>query len=54
MPRVETIGVPSRSYVWIMARTPSIADADYQRLVEFAAAQGYDRKLIGKVPQKWN
>ena len=44
----------SRDYVWIMARTPSIADADYQRLVDFAAAQGYDRKLIGKVPQKWN
>jgi apolipoprotein D and lipocalin family protein len=48
------IGREARDYVWIMARTPSIADADYQRLVDFAAAQGYDPKLIEKVPQKWN
>lgn len=48
------IGREARDYVWIMARTPSISDADYQRLLEFAVAQGYDRKSIEKVPQKWN
>jgi apolipoprotein D and lipocalin family protein len=48
------IGREARDYVWIMARTPSVSDADYQRMLEFAVAQGYDRKLIEKVPQKWN
>jgi apolipoprotein D and lipocalin family protein len=44
----------SRDYVWIMARTPAIADADYQRLVGFVADQGYDVSLLRKVPQRWD
>lgn len=43
-----------RDYVWIMARTPHISDADYQRLVAVVAKQGYDVNLIQKVPQRWN
>lgn len=43
-----------RDYVWIMARTPSIPDADYQRLVKLVGDQGYDVSRIQKVPQKWN
>jgi apolipoprotein D and lipocalin family protein len=42
-----------RDYVWIMARTPAIAEADYQRLVAFAASLGYDAARIQKVPQRW-
>jgi apolipoprotein D and lipocalin family protein len=44
----------ARDYVWIMARTPSIPDADYERLVQFVAAQGYDVSLLRKVPQRWD
>jgi apolipoprotein D and lipocalin family protein len=44
----------ARDYVWIMARTPSIPDADYQRLLQFVAAQGYDVALLRKVPQRWD
>ena len=40
-----------RDYVWILARTPTIADADYQRLVGLIAQQGYDPALIQRVPQ---
>jgi apolipoprotein D and lipocalin family protein len=43
----------SRDYVWIMARTPEIPDADYQRLVKFVRDQGYDVSLLRKVPQRW-
>ncbi len=43
-----------RDYLWIMARTPQIPDADYQRLVAKAVALGYDASRIQKVPQKWN
>ena len=43
-----------RDYVWIMARTPTIPDADYQQLLRFVAAQGYDLSLVQKVPQRWD
>ena len=42
-----------RDYVWIMARTPQIAEADYARIVQFVAAQGYDVARLRKVPQRW-
>lgn len=42
-----------RDYVWIMARTPQIPEADYQRIVAELAAQGYDVTKLRKVPQRW-
>ena len=41
-----------RDHVWIMARTPTIPEADLNRLVAFAAAQGYDPARIQRVPQE--
>jgi apolipoprotein D and lipocalin family protein len=43
----------ARDYVWIMARTPSIPETDYQRLIKIVGAQGYDLGQIQKVPQQW-
>lgn len=48
------IGREKRDYAWIMARTPSIAEAEYRRLVGMLAAQGYDISKVRKVPQRWN
>jgi len=48
------IGRESRDYVWIMARSPQIAEADYERLVAFVASQGYDTAKIRRVPQRWS
>jgi apolipoprotein D and lipocalin family protein len=42
-----------RDYVWIMARTPSISEADYQRLLKIVGEQGYDLKQVQRVPQQW-
>ena len=42
-----------RDYVWVMARTPSIPDADYQQLVGMIGGMGYDVSKIRKVPQQW-
>jgi apolipoprotein D and lipocalin family protein len=42
-----------RDYVWIMARTPEIPEADYSRIVEMIKAQGYDTSKLVKVPQNW-
>ena len=48
------IGRQQRDYLWIMARTPAISDAAYERLVAFAGAQGYDVSRIARVPQRWH
>ena len=40
-----------RDYVWIMARTPTIAAADLERLTAFVAAQGYDTTRLRRMPQ---
>lgn len=47
------IGRDKRDYVWIMARQPTLPEADYRRILEFLAAQGYDTTKIQKVPQRW-
>lgn len=50
----ETIIARSaRDYVWIMARTPTIPAADYDRLVERVRALGYDVSKLNRVPQRW-
>lgn len=40
-----------RDHVWIMARTPSIPEAELQKLINFAGTQGYDVSKIERVPQ---
>ena len=42
-----------RDFVWVMARTPSIPDADYAGIVEQIGAMGYDVSKLEKVPQRW-
>jgi apolipoprotein D and lipocalin family protein len=42
-----------RDFIWIMARTPTISEQDYDRLTEFAASIGYDTSKIERVPQRW-
>jgi apolipoprotein D and lipocalin family protein len=39
-------------YVWIMARTPTIPEADYTRLRGMVADMGYDLSKLQKVPQR--
>jgi apolipoprotein D and lipocalin family protein len=46
------IGRNKLDYVWIMARTPAISDADYTSIIKFIAEQGYDTSLIRPVPQQ--
>lgn len=46
------IGREKRDYAWIMARTPTLPDADYQRLTALLRLQGYDVSLLRRVPQQ--
>jgi apolipoprotein D and lipocalin family protein len=43
----------SRDYVWIMARTPQIPEADFARLTRKVADLGYDVGKLERVPQRW-
>jgi dehydrogenase/reductase SDR family protein 12 len=43
------IGVPDRSYLWIMARSVQIEDALYEELLEKARRHGFDLKQVVKV-----
>jgi apolipoprotein D and lipocalin family protein len=42
-----------RDNVWIMARTPAIPAADYERMLQHIAALGYDIAKVQRVPQRW-
>jgi len=46
------IGRNKLDYVWIMARTQAIPEADYTNIVKFIAEQGYDASRIRAVPQR--
>ena len=46
------IGVPNRKYAWIMARTKTLPDAAYQKLVAELKRQGHDLSKLRKVPQR--
>ena len=47
------IGRQKRDFVWIMARTPTISDADFEMLMQRSADLGYDVSKIERVPQQW-
>jgi len=36
------VGTPDRRYLWVLARTPELEEATYQRLAGTARAQGFD------------
>lgn len=47
------IGVPSRNYVWIMARTPHMDEALLTQIIANLKNVGYDTSKIERVPQVW-
>jgi len=49
--RAVIVARNKRDYVWIMARSPTIPDAQYDLLVARVAAMGYDTSRLRKVPQ---
>ncbi|RBA24615.1 lipocalin family protein [Herminiimonas fonticola] len=42
----------SRDYLWVLSRTPGIADADYEALVNRVTAQGFDTARLVKTVQE--
>ena len=50
---MTVIARQDRDFVWIMARTPTISNDDYDRLIRFVDSIGYDVSKIERVPQQW-
>lgn len=49
--RYTVIGEPTRKLLWIMSRTPTLPEADYQGILQRLAAQGYDLSRLERVLQ---
>jgi apolipoprotein D and lipocalin family protein len=47
------IGRQKRDFVWIMAREPEMPEDEYQALLDFVGALGYDVSKVQRVPQNW-
>ncbi len=52
-PSYETalVGTPSRKYAWVLARKPTLDDAQLQALLARAQALGFDRSAFVRTPQ---
>ncbi len=46
------VGHPGRDYLWILARTPTMADATYQSIVARLRAQGYETSRLVRTLQR--
>lgn len=49
--RWALVGTPRRRRLWLLARSPRLDGADYDRALAIAAGQGYDPALIVRTPQ---
>jgi apolipoprotein D and lipocalin family protein len=47
--RVVIVGEPSREYLWILARSPTLPDAEYESLMPKVRAAGYDPQRLRRV-----
>ena len=45
------VGDPSRTYLWILSRTPVMPELSYRQAIEIAASNGYDTSRLVKTPQ---
>lgn len=49
--RWALVGEPSREYLWILSRTPTLDPATYESLADQARALGYDVARLTRTPQ---
>ena len=49
--QVTLVGQTGRTRAWIMARKPSISEAEYNRMIDMLKAAGYDTTIMRRMPQ---
>jgi apolipoprotein D and lipocalin family protein len=50
--RVAIVGEPSREYLWILSRTPTLPDGEYEALLAKVRAAGYDPDRLRRAPPR--
>ena len=48
------IGIPSRKYVWIMAREHKMSERLYNKIISNLEKVGYDITQIKRINQEWD
>ena len=48
------IAHPSRKYAWVMLRSDTVSDADYDRLLTKLKVAGYYTGIMQKLPHEWS
>ncbi|MNR90683.1 Outer membrane lipoprotein Blc precursor [compost metagenome] len=48
---LAAVAGPSRDYLWVLSRTPSVPEATYEALVNRVTAQGFDTSKLVKTRQ---
>ena len=48
------VGEPSRKYLWILSRTPTMDEAVYQGIIERLSQKGYDPAKLRRTAQVGN
>ena len=49
--QLVAVGEPSREYLWVLSRTPTVPAPEYQALLRRLEAQGFDVKKLESTPQ---
>ena len=49
--RLVAVGEPSREYLWVLSRTPTVPAPEYQALLRRLEAQGFDVSKLESTPQ---
>lgn len=52
--RYAVVGHPSRDYLWILARTPTLDPGVYEALLSRIESHGYDLERLNRTPQPAN
>jgi apolipoprotein D and lipocalin family protein len=50
--RVAIVGEPRREFLWILARIPALADREYEALLPYVRAAGYDPERLRRAPPR--
>jgi apolipoprotein D and lipocalin family protein len=48
----SVVGTPSREFLWILSRTPSMSDASYAQAIEIVKGNNFDAGRLVRTPQR--
>lgn len=49
--RYALVGSPTREYLWVLSRTPTLDEATYNRLLAYAESEGFNTAAVERIDQ---